>query len=69
MGLLPEEIEAHYLQSVEAQRLSGEWGELENGRRVKVYALTRSGRAQLAKERRNWRKVLTAMNQVLAEET
>src|ERR1035438_2246297 len=31
--------------------LAGEWTELENGRRVKVYALTRSGRAQLAKEK------------------
>jgi PadR family transcriptional regulator len=49
--------------------IEGHWAELENGRRVKVYALTRSGRAQLAKERRNWRKVFTAMNQVLAEET
>jgi transcriptional regulator len=49
--------------------IEGQWAELENRRRVKVYALTRSGRAQLAKEKRNWRKVLTAMNQVLAEET
>jgi PadR family transcriptional regulator PadR len=48
--------------------IEGHWAELENGRRIKVYALTRSGRAQLAKERRNWRKVLTAMNQVLTEE-
>jgi transcriptional regulator len=47
----------------------GEWGELESGRRVKVYALTPSGRAQLARERRNWRRVITAMSQVLAEET
>lgn len=48
--------------------IEGEWGELENGRRAKFYALTRSGRAQLAKEKRNWRKVFTAMNQALAEE-
>jgi PadR family transcriptional regulator PadR len=48
--------------------IEGQWAELENGRRVKVYALTGSGRAQLAKEKRNWRKVFTAMNQVLAEE-
>ena len=48
--------------------IEGRWAELENGRRVKIYALTRSGRAQLAKEKRNWRKVFTAMNQVLAEE-
>jgi transcriptional regulator len=49
--------------------IDGEWGELESGRRAKFYALTRSGRAQLAKEKQNWHKVNTAMNQVLAEET
>jgi PadR family transcriptional regulator PadR len=48
--------------------IEGQWGELENGRRAKFYALTPSGRAQLAKEKRNWRKVFTAMNQVLEEE-
>jgi len=49
--------------------ISGEWGELENGRRVKFYKLTASGRAQLAKEKRHWEKVQTAVNQVLTAET
>jgi PadR family transcriptional regulator, regulatory protein PadR len=49
--------------------IDGEWGELETGRRAKFYVLTSAGRAQLAKEKRNWRKVHTAVNQVLAEET
>jgi PadR family transcriptional regulator PadR len=49
--------------------IEGQWSESENGRRVKVYALTKSGKAQLTKEKRNWQKVFTAMNQVLAEET
>ena len=48
--------------------ISGSWGLLENGRRAKFYALTASGRAQLVKEKRNWQKVQTAVNQVLAEE-
>ena len=48
--------------------IEGEWGQLENGRRAKFYELTRAGRAQLAEEKRNWRKVHTAVNQVLAEE-
>jgi PadR family transcriptional regulator, regulatory protein PadR len=48
--------------------VEGKWGELNNGRRAKFYSLTASGRAQLAKEKRNWRKVYTAVNQVLAEE-
>jgi len=49
--------------------IDGEWGELETGRRAKFYVLTAAGRAQLAKEKRTWRKVHTAVNQVLAEET
>ena len=49
--------------------IDGEWGELANSRRAKFYNLTNAGRAQLAKEKRNWRKVTTAVNQVLAEET
>ena len=48
--------------------IEGRWTELEGKRRVKVYDLTGSGRAQLAGAKRNWRKILTAMNRVLAEE-
>jgi PadR family transcriptional regulator, regulatory protein PadR len=49
--------------------IEGEWSELEGKRRVKTYTLTRAGRAQLSEEKRNWKKVFTAMNQVLAEGT
>lgn len=49
--------------------IDGGWSELENGRRVKVYKLTKTGRARLTEEKRNWRKVFTAMNEVLTEET
>lgn len=48
--------------------IAGEWDVLENGRRAKFYAITKAGRAQLAKEKQNWQKVHTAVNQVLAEE-
>ena len=48
--------------------IEGHWGQTENGRRAKFYTLTTSGRAQLAKEKRNWQKVHTAVNQVLTEE-
>lgn len=48
--------------------IEGEWAELESGRRAKSYSLTPAGRTQLAKEKRNWQKVHTAVNQVLAEE-
>ena len=43
-------------------------GRETNGRRAKFYALTPPGRAQLAKEKRNWQKVFTAMSQALGEE-
>lgn len=49
--------------------IKGEWGELENKRRVKIYKLTSTGRAQLSKEKGNWKRVFTAVNQVLAEES
>jgi len=47
--------------------IEGRWTESDAGRRVKVYLLTRTGRAQLAEQKRSWRKVLTAMGQALSE--
>jgi ubiquinone/menaquinone biosynthesis C-methylase UbiE len=38
MGLIPEEIEAHYLQGGESERLSNEWGELERLRTQAILA-------------------------------
>ena len=49
--------------------IDGEWGELESGRRAKVYAITPTGRQRLAEEKRNWNRVSIAVNQVLAEES
>jgi transcriptional regulator len=48
--------------------IAGQWGELESGRRAKVYTLTAAGRKQLAQEKHNWRRLTTAVTQVLAEE-
>src|SRR6266545_4503900 len=48
--------------------IEGEWDELETGRRAKFYSITPLGRAQFARERRNWERILTAINQVLAQE-
>jgi transcriptional regulator len=48
--------------------IEGEWSELDTKRRVKTYTLTASGRAQFVEEKRNWKKISTAMNRVLAEE-
>src|SRR5215470_882386 len=37
--------------------IRGEWGESETNRRAKFYRLTRSGRAQLLEEKRNWMRI------------
>jgi len=49
--------------------IDGAWSETEKGRRVKVYTLTSAGRGQLSEEKRNWKKIFTAMDRVLAEES
>lgn len=49
--------------------IEGQWTELEYKRRVKVYSLTKSGRARLVVEKRTWQKIFTAMNRVLAKES
>ena len=49
--------------------VEGTWQELETGRRAKVYTLTPAGRKQLADEKQNWRRVATAVTQVLTEES
>jgi DNA-binding PadR family transcriptional regulator len=37
----------------------------ENNRQAKYYKLTRSGRKQLAEETDNWRRLSTAIEQIL----
>lgn len=49
--------------------VEGTWQELDSGRRAKVYTLTPAGRKQLAQEKQNWRRVATAVAQVLTEES
>ena len=45
--------------------LEAEWGESELGRRVKVYRLTRDGRAQLAAETDAWRQFAAGVSKIL----
>lgn len=45
--------------------IEGEWQESAEGRRVRSYRLTPSGRRQLAAERRNWSRIVKAMNALL----
>ncbi len=48
--------------------ITGEWGPSENNRRARFYTLTRAGRAQLAEEKRNWYRMISAMNWMLESE-
>ena len=45
--------------------LRAEWGQSENGRRARYYAITAAGRRQLAEEEKNWAALTGAVAQVL----
>jgi PadR family transcriptional regulator, regulatory protein PadR len=46
--------------------ISSEWGTSENNRQAKYYKLTRTGRKQLDQETESWKRVSTAIEQILA---
>ncbi|MGH9491135.1 MAG: PadR family transcriptional regulator [Terriglobales bacterium] len=48
--------------------ISARWGESENNRRAKFYALTRSGARQLAADERAWRQLAGLVGQVLDQQ-
>ena len=55
------------LHRLEQQGLiEAEWGNSENNRQAKFYALTRAGRRQLADETRNWERLAAAVGRVLS---
>ena len=55
------------LHRLEQQGLiSAEWGNSENNRQAKFYALTRAGRKQLEQETRNWQRLAGAVARVLS---
>ena len=45
--------------------IAGKWSTNEEGRRVKAYALTASGRRKLTSEKRQWTRIVAAVGQVL----
>lgn len=49
--------------------LSSSWGESENNRRAKFYRLTRTGRAQLEVETKQWQTIAIAMASALKAAT
>ena len=46
--------------------ISAEWGTSENNRKAKFYAITRSGRKQLAKDAAHWQRLTGVIGRVLA---
>jgi PadR family transcriptional regulator PadR len=45
--------------------IKARWGTSENNRRAKYYEITRAGRKQLDTEQDSWRKLTTAIAQIL----
>ena len=45
--------------------IEGVWETSADGRRIRVYTLTRTGRKQLAEEKANWARITMAMARVL----
>jgi transcriptional regulator len=49
--------------------IAAEWGTSDNNRRAKYYAITRSGRKQLARETANWERLSAVIGRVLSTPT
>ena len=57
------------LQRLEAQGwISAKWGMSANNRKARFYTLTKTGRAQLARQSNRWRRLAAAMSRVLGPE-
>jgi PadR family transcriptional regulator, regulatory protein PadR len=47
--------------------ITAEWGTSDNNRKAKYYAITRSGRKQLARDAEDWRRLADVMGRVFAQ--
>ena len=47
--------------------ISSSWGASDNNRRARFYAITRTGRKQLAQEARNWNRIAAVIGRLLGE--
>jgi PadR family transcriptional regulator PadR len=57
------------LQRLESKGwISAKWGNSENNRKARFYALTKNGRKQLLEETSQWRKLAAAIGRVLGPE-
>jgi PadR family transcriptional regulator PadR len=58
-------IYASLLRLQQRRWISASWGTSENNRRAKFYAITRTGRKQLAAQARNWERISAVMMRML----
>ncbi|MBI2680302.1 MAG: PadR family transcriptional regulator [Candidatus Solibacter usitatus] len=58
-------IYASLLRLQQNRWISANWGVSENNRKAKFYAITKSGRKQLAAEQENWQKIAGVIGRML----
>ena len=58
-------IYASLLRLQQRRWISASWGISDNNRRAKFYAITRSGRKQLATQAQNWERISAVMMRML----
>jgi PadR family transcriptional regulator, regulatory protein PadR len=58
-------IYASLLRLQQRRWISASWGTSDNNRRAKFYAITRSGRKQLATQAQNWERISAVMMRML----
>ena len=58
-------IYASLLRLQQRRWISASWGISENNRKAKFYAITRTGRKQLAAQARNWERISAVMMRML----
>ncbi len=59
-------IYASLVRLQQREWISAEWGISDNNRKAKYYAITRSGRKQLAREEAYWHRLAGVMGRMLA---
>lgn len=58
-------IYASLLRLQQRRWISASWGTSDNNRKAKFYAITRSGRKQLAAQAQNWQRISAVMLRLL----
>jgi PadR family transcriptional regulator, regulatory protein PadR len=58
-------IYASLLRLQQRRWISASWGTSENNRKAKFYAITRTGRKQLAAQAQNWERISAVMMRLL----